>query len=132
MNSTGADVSEPETNDRELARLRRKLASAKNPNKKDARIAKRKLDELSRCRVVWVGPTIEQEIGGDHDLTGSGRTVSGHVRRGHWHTFLVGPRKREGEIITASERGRTLKWIPPLWVGSAKEPTERRVYAVRE
>lgn len=133
MNSTGADVSEPETNESERARLRKKLAGFKNPNKKDARITKRKLDELTRSRIVWVGPTIEQEVGGEHDLTeSSGRHVSGHIRRGHWHTFLVGPRKREGEVIVASERGRTLKWIPPLWVGGAKESTERRIYAVRE
>jgi len=133
MNSTGADLSDPETTESERARLRKKIAGFKNPNKKDARLAKRKLDDLTKCRLVWVGPTIEQEVGGEHDLTeSSGRTVSGHVRRGHWHTFLVGPRKREGEVIVASERGRTLKWIPPLWVGGAKEPTERRVYAVRE
>lgn len=134
MNSTGADLSEPETNDSERARLRKKLAGFKNPNKKDARLTKRKLDELPKSRIVWVGPTIEQEVGGEHDLTeSSGRTVSGHVRRGHWHTFLVGPRKREGEVIVASERGRTLKWIPPLWVGGiTKDSAERRIYAVRE
>jgi hypothetical protein len=134
MNSTGADLSEPQTNDSERARLLRKIKGFKNPNKKDARLAKRRLDELSRSRVVWIGPSIEQaEVGGDFDFTeATGRHVSGHVRRGHWHTFLVGPRKKEGVAIPASKRGRTLKWVPPLWVGGTKEPAERRVYAVKE
>jgi hypothetical protein len=134
MNSSGADLSDPETNESERARLLRKLKGFKNPNKKDARITQRKLDELSRSRVVWVGPSIEQaEAGGEHDLTeATGRRVSGHVRRGHWHTFLFGPRKKEGAVIPANERGRTLKWVPPLWVGGLRDTPERRVYAVRE
>lgn len=40
-----------------------------------------------------------------------------HIRRAHWHTYWVGPRKEP------ARRERTVKWIPPLLVG-ADDPEE--------
>lgn len=40
-----------------------------------------------------------------------------HIRRGHWHTFLTGPRKtKDGADIPAARRARVLRWIPPVAV----------------
>lgn len=40
-----------------------------------------------------------------------------HIRRGHWHTFLTGPRKtKDGEDIPPAQRTRVLRWIPPIAV----------------
>ena len=38
----------------------------------------------------------------------TGRTVGGHIRAPHWHTFLAGPRNEE--------RRRIVKWLPPIRV----------------
>lgn len=37
-------------------------------------------------------------------------TVRPHIRRAHWHTFLMG----------AGRGKRTLKWLPPTFVKSAE------------
>lgn len=44
----------------------------------------------------------------------TGRQVRPHVRRAHWHTFLSGPRLRDGESIPPTERRRDLRWVPPI------------------
>jgi hypothetical protein len=41
---------------------------------------------------------------------GTHASPSPHIRRAHWHTFLVGPRKN----VPKDERKRLLKWIPPV------------------
>lgn len=43
---------------------------------------------------------------------GGGRSVAAHVRRGHWHTFRVGPRRT----------GRIVKWLPPTAVNWKSAP----------
>ena len=38
-----------------------------------------------------------------------------HIRRGHWHTIVSGPRlDAEKEIIPPEERRRELRWMPPI------------------
>lgn len=134
MNSTNAEVSDPVTNDSERARLQARLKGVKNPRKPKGKALQRKLNALPKHRIVWVGPTIEQAVGGEQDFTATGRrSVTGHIRRGHWHTFLVGPRKVEGAAVPKEQRGTTIKWIPPLWVGSVKESSSgSRVYGIVE
>ena len=59
--------------------------------------------------------------------------MRGHVRRGHWHTYRVGPRKDEvgGKIDTALRKA-SLKWVAPVWVGGLSVDDKPRVYGVRE
>lgn len=49
----------------------------------------------------------------------SGRHVTPHLRRAHWHVVLSGPRlDAQGNPITASQRRRELRWFPPVLVGA--------------
>lgn len=41
-------------------------------------------------------------------FTGKGARKKPHIRRGHWHSFWLGPRDGERKLI--------LKWIPPILV----------------
>lgn len=112
--------------------LQKALDRKKHKNGKDAKKLTRELDELPKYRVTWIGPTIETTVGGDTDLTGT-RSVRGHIRRGHWHTYRVGPRKTEaGERIDPAMRKASLKWIAPVWVGGGVPEDKPRVYGVRE
>lgn len=60
--------------------------------------------------------------------TGSlGGTVAPHVRRAHWHTYLLGPRD--------GERRREVRWLPPTLVGiedAPETPVVRHVVRARE
>ena len=125
---------ETKTADNEAQRkeLQKALDRKKHKNGKDAKKLGRDLDNLPKYRVTWIGPTIETSAGSETDLTGT-RTVKGHIRRGHWHTYRVGPRKTEaGERIDPAMRKSSLKWIAPVWVGGGAPEDKPRVYAVRE
>lgn len=130
MNASNADVSEPTTTAFERRRLENQLKGM-DPKKSKARELARKIRSISESRIVWVGPKIEASEDADSDFTSGGRRVSGHIRRGHWHTFLSGPRKVEGVVVPKESRTSTLKWVPPLWVGSAKKSVGKRVYGIR-
>jgi hypothetical protein len=133
MNSSNAEVSEPVTNESEREHLKARLKNVKNPRKGTGKALQRRLAALPEHKIVWIGPTIEQEVGGERDFTSTGRHVTGHIRRGHWHTFLVGPMKLAGTVIPKEQRSHTIKWISPIWVGSAKDTHEGpRVYGLKE
>lgn len=55
-----------------------------------------------------------QQEQADVDAASTGRQVRPHVRRAHWHTFLSGPKMRDGEPIPSAERRRELRWVPPI------------------
>lgn len=55
-----------------------------------------------------------EQLGGTAAPTG--RHVRPHVRRAHWHTILLGPRLRDGELVPAEKRQRDLRWMPPIAV----------------
>lgn len=119
-------------NDAQRREIQKALDRKKHKNGKDAKKLSRDLDALPRYRVTWIGPTIETTAGGDTDLTGT-RTVKGHIRRGHWHTYRVGPRKTEaGEKIDPAMRKASLKWIAPVWVGGGVPEDKPRIYGVRD
>jgi len=132
MNSSSAEVTQPVSFVNDRAKLRSELKRTKNPKK--GRILQRRIDSLPGSRIVWVGPTIEQSNDEELDFTdGTGRRVSAHIRRGHWHTFLSGPRKIEGALVPKGQRISTLKWMPPLWIGSTvKSGSPGRTYGIRE
>jgi hypothetical protein len=43
-----------------------------------------------------------------HESSGAGRSPVGHVRRAHWHTYLLGPRD--------GAQRREVRWLPPILV----------------
>lgn len=46
----------------------------------------------------------------------TGRTVSPHIRKAHWHGFWTGPRKGK----ESANQQFALKWLPPLFVTGSK------------
>lgn len=46
----------------------------------------------------------------DAQYASTGRSVVPHIRRPHWHTFVVGPRKG----VELKDRGRDIRWMPPI------------------
>lgn len=50
----------------------------------------------------------------------TGRTVSDHFRRAHWHGYWIGARKEPRE----GERKFILKWLPPTFVHGRKDELE--------
>ena len=54
---------------------------------------------------------------------GSGSRPVGHVRRAHWHTYLLGPRD--------SEQRREVRWLPPIFVLLDPEQAAPVVHPVR-
>lgn len=50
----------------------------------------------------------------EHEPTG--RTVTPHIRRAHWHGFWTGPRKGPQAV----NQKFVLKWLPPIFVQSSK------------
>lgn len=58
------------------------------------------------------------------EQTGQGQPHSGprpHIRRGHWHTYLSGPRLRaDGAPLPSAERRANLRWQPPIAVAVSR------------
>ena len=64
--------------------------------------------------------------GGSHvaESPGSGPTLSPHLRRAHWHTYLLG----KGSRADPSKARRELRWVHPTLVGTGdRTPVVRRV-----
>ena len=132
VNSTSCETRSGAPQDKARKELTEALGRKKHKNGPDARKLRKKLDVLPDYKVTWIGPTIESAERSDSDLTGR-QGVKGHIRRGHWHTFRVGPRKTEaGEKIALEAQGKALKWIAPVWVGDGGQMDKPRVYGVRE
>lgn len=47
----------------------------------------------------------------ESERTATGRSVTPHVRRAHWHTYVLGPR------ADATRQTRSLRWLPPIPIG---------------
>ncbi|MDD2660678.1 MAG: hypothetical protein PHY54_13520, partial [Methylococcales bacterium] len=59
---------------------------------------------------LWnVGDSIGQTLRDSHISVGTGRTVTPHLRRAHWHGFWVGPK--------TGERVFRVKWMSPMVIG---------------
>lgn len=71
-----------------------------------------RLFPAKRPRVWDVGESLGMRLrsGAEEAGEATGRTVSAHLRRAHWHGFWKGPRD--------GERHFTYKWLPPIPVGS--------------
>lgn len=109
------------------------LARKKHKKSKDARKLQDKINDLPGYKLTWIGPTIESAPRGSQGDVGARVGVRGHIRRGHWHTFRVGPRKtKTGEKIAVAEQGSAIRWIAPVWVGDGGMDDKPRMYGVRE
>lgn len=133
VNSTSCETRDATPSPGERQALTDALARKKHKKSKDARKLQNKLNNLPGYRVTWIGPTIESAPHNALEGTQSQHSVRGHIRRGHWHTFRVGPRKTEtGEKIALSKQGTALRWIAPVWVEGGGIDDKPRVYGVRE
>jgi hypothetical protein len=120
-----------------VAKVRKDLESAlarkKHKKGRSAKKLQKSLSDLKTYQTTWVGPTIERHVGGPNDLTQ--RSPAGHIRRGHWHKFRVGPKKVGGVEVKTTDRSLILKWLPPLWVGEkigAGVSESPRTYRIQE
>jgi len=132
VNSASCETRDATPPASERKALEAALARKKHKKGKDARKLQNKLNELPGYRVTWIGPTIESAA---HSALegGTGHGVRGHIRRGHWHKFRVGPRKTEtGEKIALENQGIAIQWIAPVWVEGGGIDDKPRVYGVRE
>ncbi|MDP2174131.1 MAG: hypothetical protein Q8J62_10200 [Candidatus Cloacimonadaceae bacterium] len=69
-----------------------------------------RLFPAEKPRIWSVGRQLGERLRAVNELAeNSGRTVTAHIRRGHWHGFWMGP--REGE------RRFQYKWLMPMVVG---------------
>jgi len=74
------------------------------PEKQDAQPV------LPEVAAVAVGKRIGAELRRAGESKNTGRSRKAHTRRGHWHSYWIGPKNGERKLIT--------KWIPPVFVGS--------------
>lgn len=67
---------------------------------------------------VRMGSALRQAYQAEQLTTGGSHAgPRGHIRRGHWHSYRVGPRKTSaGEAIPAHKRDLTIRWLPPIAV----------------
>lgn len=64
---------------------------------------------------VVMGTALRAAYHGVQVGTGTHGSPRGHMRRAHWHAFLVGPKKdAEGVEIPSTRRRRDVRWIPPI------------------
>lgn len=63
----------------------------------------------------------------------TGRRMKPHVRRGHWHTYWSGPRKRDdGSPIPKHEQSPNVRWVPPIPVNvGAYDELPTTIYPVK-
>ena len=75
----------------------------------------------STYELGWrVGALLRDGASSSSGAAGSGTSARPHVRRGHWHTYLYGPR--------GQDRQRRLKWTHPLIVNRGGGPVAGVVF----
>lgn len=78
--------------------------------------------------ITELGATIGRKLGEAHrsgrslPAEGAGRTVAPHMRRGHWQSFWVGPRKNRTDGRFGDKL--VVKWVSPIAVNGAAETGE--------
>jgi len=108
----------PRNNKSQREELKKKLKRAKSASKR--RKYQNRLSELSEAQVVWIGRSIEEgKIPNRTTKTGQshkGRPVKPHWRKGHFHSYWVGPRKDAEGNRQKGDR-QVLRWVAPVFVG---------------
>lgn len=120
--------------------LERKLKKIKDKGKKKKKRKKGEEDllKLSEARVIWIGKSIEDSPPPPRSESKTAGTWQ--HRRGHWHTYWVGPRKNAAGQPRTDEQGNrvfgdrtVLKWVAPAHRDMASIVASRsRHYKFRE
>lgn len=139
MNAPSADLrktspSNGRTRPAITKKAKKMLAQASKMSGRPARRMRRRAErELSKVRklgykTIFLGPNIEETIA-KAKRSGNGLPIKGHVRKGHWHLYYIGPKKdKYGNRIPDSERDQIEKWIPPTWCGDLSNLAKPKNY----
>ena len=88
------------------------------------------LNQMVGKRKIWIEPTLERKAR-EQGITGD-KLTSGHVRRGHLHTYYTGAKlDADGLIIPVEKRKKVIKFVAPTWVGPRTIADEPRKYGIR-
>jgi hypothetical protein len=88
------------------------------------------MNQMIGKRKIWIEPTLERKAR-EQGITGE-RLTSGHVRRGHLHTFYVGAKlDSDGLRIPKERRKKVVKFVAPTWVGPRTISTEPKEYGIK-
>lgn len=81
-------------------------------------------------RKIWIEPTLERKAKSD-GMAGS-KLTSGHIRRGHLHTYYVGAKlDADGTKIPLNRREKVVKFVAPTWVGPRQITMQPKEYGIR-
>ena len=114
------------------------LAAGAKSARAQRRLVKKAKRHLSKAwgnyRTTYIGLSIEERIREVQQRQGSeGATPAGHLRKGHWHIYKVGPRKDVfGDWIPPHLQDEVLHWVAPTWCGDLDNPAPPRNIAFRE
>lgn len=88
------------------------------------------LNQMIGKRKIWIEPTLERKAR-EQGITGE-KLTSGHVRRGHLHTYYTGAKlDADGLKIPNEKRNKVVKFVAPTWVGPRTITAEPREYGIR-
>jgi len=60
------------------------------------------------------------------------KLTSGHIRRGHLHTYYVGAKlDADGTKIPLNRREKVVKFVAPTWVGPRQITMQPKEYGIR-
>jgi hypothetical protein len=108
LDSTGAEKTlDPSCSerDKERAELERVLARIKNPNKKQARNVRKRLDSMPKSNIVWLGRSVGRTLPVDVPASGERTARRHHWVRGHWWPKKYGTH----DLALKEARDRTVK-----------------------
>ena len=88
------------------------------------------INQMIGKRKIWIEPTLERKAR-EQGITGE-KLTSGHVRRGHLHTYYTGAKlDADGLKIPTEKRKKVVKFVAPTWVGPRTITAEPREYGIR-
>ena len=88
------------------------------------------LNQMVGKRKIWIEPTLERKAR-EQGITGD-TLKSGHVRRGHLHTYYTGAKlDADGLRIPKEKRKKVVKFVAPTWVGPRTITAEPRQYGIK-
>jgi len=130
LNTLNPEIEEQPSLDKKTVEKLRKQARRKG--KKGAR-ARQRLANHTEAKVVWVGPSIERAPRYVRATVATGRAVTPHWRKGHFHSYWVGPRK-DAEGNPQKGTHRVSRWIEPILIGhrSAMVGARGKIHHLRE
>jgi hypothetical protein len=104
------------------------IRAALNSGKKSK--IRKALNQMVGKRKIWIEPTLERKAV-EQGITGA-KLSSGHIRRGHLHTYYTGARlDADGLRIPKEKRRKVVKFVAPTWVGPRMITAEPREYGIR-